>query len=47
MHCQKQVTTDVGGKLSILTPALREINVVLEDMYRKRQQRIKVVQNAA
>ena len=46
-HCQKQVTTDVSGKLSILTPALREINIVLSDMYRKRQQRIKVVQNAA
>ena len=47
VHCQKQVTADESGKLSILTPALREINLVLGDMDRKRQRRIKVVNNAA
>lgn len=47
VHCQRQVSTDVGGKLSILTPKMREINGVLADMYNKRQQRIKIVHNAA
>ncbi|MBW8199049.1 MULTISPECIES: hypothetical protein [Flavobacteriaceae] len=40
IHCQKQVTTDVSGKLSALTPQMQEINSTLEDMYRKRQSRV-------
>ncbi|WP_136468779.1 hypothetical protein [Flagellimonas onchidii] len=39
VHCQKQVTTDVSGKLSALTPQRRDINSTLEDMYRKRRGR--------
>ncbi|MGX1928181.1 hypothetical protein [Flagellimonas sp. 2504JD4-2] len=39
LHCQKQVTTDVSGKLSALTPQMQDINSTLEDMYRKRQSR--------
>ncbi|AKA35070.1 hypothetical protein [Flagellimonas lutaonensis] len=45
LHCQKQVTTDVSGKLSILTPQMREINSTLQEMYRKRRRR--VVQHVA
>ena len=45
VHCQKQVTTDVSGKLSELTPQMQEINSTLEDMYQKR--RNKVVQRVA
>lgn len=41
VHCQKQVTTDERGKLSLLTPELREINRTLEDMYQKRNRRRK------
>lgn len=40
VHCQKQVTTDVSGKLSALTPQMQEINSTLEDMYRKRKSRV-------
>ncbi|WP_343486983.1 hypothetical protein [Allomuricauda sp. d1] len=40
VHCQKQVTTDVGGQLSALTPQMQEINSTLEDMYHKRHTRI-------
>jgi len=40
IHCQKQVTTDVSGNLSSLTPQMREINNTLEDMYRKRRNRV-------
>lgn len=39
IHCQKQVTTDERGKLSPLTPKLREINKTLEDMYHRRNRR--------
>lgn len=39
LHCQRQVTTDVSGKLSALTPQMREINDTLEDLYRKRSSR--------
>lgn len=45
IHCQKQVTTDVGGNLSVLTPQMRDINSTLEDMYRKRS--TKVVRSVA
>ncbi|NAY91561.1 hypothetical protein GTQ34_06500 [Muricauda sp. JGD-17] len=45
VHCQKQVTTDVSGKLSELTPQMQEINNTLEDMYQKRRSR--VVQSVA
>ncbi|MBS9461165.1 hypothetical protein LV716_06980 [Flagellimonas sp. HMM57] len=46
LHCQKQVTTDVSGKLSALTPQMQEINSTLEDMYRKRHNRQQVSQVA-
>lgn len=36
IHCQKQVTTDVSGNLSILTPELRDINRTLEHIYQAR-----------
>ncbi|MEM1260228.1 MAG: hypothetical protein AAGH81_17015 [Bacteroidota bacterium] len=36
VHCGKQVTTDECGKLSPLTPKLKEINNTLEDMYQRR-----------
>lgn len=36
IHCQKQVTTDVSGNLSILTPELRDINKTLERIYQTR-----------
>lgn len=36
VHCGKQVTTDVSGNLSNLTPQLREINQTLERIYQKR-----------
>ncbi|MBC2838366.1 hypothetical protein [Robiginitalea sp. SC105] len=36
VHCGKQVTTDVSGNLSNLTPELREINQTLELIYQKR-----------
>ncbi|PWL39758.1 hypothetical protein DKG77_02705 [Flagellimonas aquimarina] len=39
LHCQKEVTTDVSGKLSALTPQMQDINSTLEDMYRKRHNR--------
>lgn len=39
VHCQQQVTTDVGGQLSDLTPQMQEINSALEDMYHKRSTR--------
>lgn len=36
VHCGKQVTTDVSGNLSNLTPQLREINDTLAHIYNKR-----------
>ncbi len=36
IHCQKQVTTDVNGNLSRLTPELQDINETLQELYRKR-----------
>ena len=36
VHCSKQVTTDVSGNLSNLTPELQEINDTLEELYQKR-----------
>lgn len=39
VHCGKQVTTDERGKLSLLTPKLKEINHALADMYQKRNRR--------
>ena len=35
-HCKMQVTTDVTGNLSRLTPELQEINNTLEDIFNKR-----------
>ena len=45
LHCQKKVTTDVNGKLALLTPEMQEINETVADMYRKRKER--VVRNVA
>ncbi|WP_405411369.1 hypothetical protein [Maribacter sp. Asnod1-A12] len=36
IHCQKEVTTDVSGNLSILTPELQDINRTLEHIYQRR-----------
>jgi DNA-directed RNA polymerase subunit RPC12/RpoP len=36
IHCAKEVTTDVSGNLSILTPELQDINKTLESIYQKR-----------
>ena len=36
VHCGKQVTTDERGRLSPLTPRLKEINNTLEDMFQRR-----------
>ncbi len=36
IHCGKEVTTDVSGNLSALTPELQDINNTLEDIYQKR-----------
>jgi hypothetical protein len=36
IHCQKQVTTDVSGNLSILTPELQDINRTLERINHRR-----------
>ena len=36
IHCQKEVTTDVSGNLSILTPELHDINRTLEHIYQRR-----------
>jgi len=36
IHCSKEVTTDVSGNLSILTPELQDINNTLESIYQRR-----------
>ncbi|RKR14692.1 hypothetical protein CLV91_0770 [Maribacter vaceletii] len=36
IHCAREVTTDVSGNLSALTPELQDINNTLEDIYQKR-----------
>jgi len=36
IHCSREVTTDVSGNLSALTPELQDINNTLEDIYQKR-----------
>ncbi len=36
LHCNKEVTTDVSGNLSTLTPELEDINRTLENIYQKR-----------
>lgn len=36
LHCGREVTTDVSGNLSDLTPELQDINHTLESIYRKR-----------
>lgn len=38
VHCGREVTTDVSGNLSDLTPELQDINYTLESIYRKRHQ---------
>ncbi|MRI01003.1 hypothetical protein GH721_10730 [Kriegella sp. EG-1] len=38
VHCGREVTTDVSGNLSTLTPELQDINHTLESIYRKRHQ---------
>jgi len=44
IHCSKQVTTNVSGSLSELTPELQDINVTLHDLYQKRH---RATQNVA
>lgn len=39
-HCHMQVTTDVTGNLSELTPELQEINNTLEDIFNKRHRTV-------
>lgn len=36
IHCNKEVTTDVSGNLSELTPEMQDINNTLENLYQKR-----------
>jgi len=36
IHCGKEVTTDVSGNLSALTPELQDINKTLESIYQKK-----------
>lgn len=36
IHCNKEVTTDVDGNLSALTPELQDINRTLENIYQRR-----------
>lgn len=36
VHCGSEVTTDVSGNLSALTPELQDINHTLEIIYQKR-----------
>lgn len=36
IHCSKEVTTDVSGNLSELTPELQDINNTLQHIYQKR-----------
>lgn len=36
IHCGREVTTDVDGNLSALTPELQEINKTLENLFKKR-----------
>lgn len=36
IHCQNEVTTDVSGNLSRLTPERQDINNTLEHLYQKK-----------
>lgn len=36
IHCGREVTTDVSGNLSTLTPELQDINKTLESIFQKR-----------
>ena len=36
IHCGNEVTTDVNGNLSALTPESQEINKTLENLFKKR-----------
>ncbi|MCK0155852.1 hypothetical protein MWU65_01595 [Cellulophaga sp. F20128] len=38
IHCKKQVTTDVSGNLSTLTPELEDINNTLQEIYQKKHE---------
>ncbi|MEX0273484.1 MAG: hypothetical protein AB3N16_03810 [Flavobacteriaceae bacterium] len=38
IHCDKEMTTDESGRLTILTPEMQEINNTLEAIYRKRHE---------
>ncbi|NJB71590.1 hypothetical protein GGR42_002052 [Saonia flava] len=44
-HCKMQVTTDVNGNLSKLTPELQEINDTLEDIFNKRHRALTTSQH--
>lgn len=43
VHCGREVTTDVDGNLSALTPELQEINETLERLYQRRHRATEVV----
>ncbi len=47
IHCQKQVTTDVSGNLSSLTPELQDINRTLEHIYQRRHSTARQVAQVA
>ena len=36
VHCGREVTTDVNGNLSLLTPENKEINSTLEHLHNKK-----------
>jgi hypothetical protein len=44
-QCNKQVTTNGNGKLTILTPKFKEINSVLERIHYNRLKRKSIVLN--
>ncbi len=39
--CKKQLTTNSNGNLIELTPKFKEINTILEDIYKRRRLRLK------
>lgn len=39
-HCKKQMTTNSNGNLIALTPKFKEINALLERVYKKKKNRL-------
>jgi len=37
--CNRELTVNANGNLIVLTPLFKEINIVLEDLYRRRRQK--------